>query len=877
MGHRLSITMGFAVTAVAILSVFSTARAFGDGREDRTSSVPSFSREIEPVLAANCLKCHGATMQKADLDLRSPTTMEKGGVSGPAIERGASSKSLMYEQISKRIMPPGKAAKLSDEQIRLIARWIDAGAPADVVASVPSRLSAETHWAFRPPVKAAIPSVKGRTAVSSAIDSFILGRLEAKGSALSQRAASRTLIRRATFDLTGLPPTPEEIDGFLADTGPDAYNRLIDRLLASPAYGERWGRHWLDNAGYADTHGGDNDLGTIKENKDIWKYRDYVVRSLNADKPFDCFITEQLAGDEQVAWRNEARYTSETIDKLVATGFLRNVPDDTNEAELNRPLERNEIVGRVTESVASNLLGLTFNCARCHNHKYDPVTQEEYYKLVACFTPVYDPGKWKLPAERCLPDVPLGEAKAAALQNAAIDRSIELEQKKGAAVRNQAEEHARSSRYALLPEALRGDLRAALAVASEKRTEIQKYLAEKLGPLVEVTAADVERALSTADKAILKTVAEKSAALAAGKRAHGSFQAVWEEGAAPSATRILRRGEWTAPLAVVEPGFPAALCQTGQTVVARPIETKGNSSGRRLALARWLTSPDHPLVARVVVNRIWQHHFGTGIVATPDNFGLKGAPPSHPELLDWLAVDLIEHGWRLKRLHRLIMTSSVYLQSSTRAGLNGSSRAEVLDPGNELLGRMSLRRLEAEALRDAVLAVSGRLERRIGGAPTPLVSRADGLVLVATNDPVAANRRSLYLFARRNYPVGLLDVFDFPIMALNCTRRPTTATPLQSLAALNSEFVQDQAVAFAERVRSESGLSAGLAVSVERAFLLGFGRPPLPAELRLCVQSFERQAEEYRSLKVPDKQAEDRALQGLCHMLMCSNEFLYIE
>ena len=549
--------------------------------------------------------------------------------------------------------------------------------------------------------------------------------------------------------LRGCRQRPRRSSGFSRTPSPDAYERLIDRLLASPAYGERWGRHWLDNAGYADTHGGDNDLATIKENKNIWKYRDYVVRSLNADKPFDRFITEQLAGDEEVEWRNEARYTPETLDKLVATGFLRNVPDDTNEAELNRPLERNEIVGRVTESVASNLLGLTFNCARCHNHKYDPVTQEEYYKLVACFTPVYDPGKWKLPAERCLPEVPPGEAKATELHNAAIDRSIELERKKGTAVRKEAEERARSSRYAALPEGLRADLRGALAVAAEKRSEVQKYLAEKLGPLVQVTPADVERALSPADKALLKTVADKSAALAARKRSHGSFQAVWEEGGslvghAHSAAGRLG-GTAGERRARVSRGALSNRPDRGWRGRATP---KARSSGRRLALARWLTARDHPLVARVLVNRIWQHHFGTGIVATPDNFGLKGAPPSHPELLDWLAVDLIEHGWKLKRLHKLIMTSSVYLQSSTRAGLGGPSRAEVLDPANELLGRMSLRRLEAEAMRDAVLAVSGQLERRLGGAPTPLVSRPDGLVLVAANDPVAANRRSLYLFAQ---------------------------------------------------------------------------------------------------------------------------------
>ena len=815
MRHRLTFPFGLIGIAAVILGGKVAARADGDGRVDRAPAVPSFAREIRPILAGHCFKCHGSTTQKADLDLRSPAKMEKGGVNGPAIARGASGKSLLYEQVSKRIMPPGKAAKLTDEQVRLIARWIDAGAMSDGDPIRFDGQSAPTHWAFRPPVKAVPPIVKNGSRMRSPIDAFVLAKLEAKGLTLAPAAQKGTLLRRATFDLTGLPPTPEEIEKFLTDAAPEGYERMIDRLLASPAYGERWGRHWLDNAGYADTHGGDNDLGTIKENKNVWKYRDYVIRSLNADKPFDRFVTEQLAGDEEVDWRRASAYTPETLEGLVATGFLRNVPDDTNEAELNRPLERNDIVGRVTESVASNLLGLTFNCARCHNHKYDPITQDDYFRLVACFTPAYDPGRWKLPGERSLPDVPPGEVKAISEHNAAIDRRIAGIQKQGTVVR--------------------------------------------------------------LDKASLKTVDEASAALAARKRSHGFFQAVWEDGASASPTRILRRGDWAAPMATVEPGFPVALSEPGQSKLTRPSETKGGSSGRRLALARWLTASDHPLLARVVVNRLWQHHFGVGIVATPDNFGLKGAPPSHPELLDWLAVDLAEHGWRLKRLHKLIMTSAVYRQSSRRPGVGEPSLAESVDPANDLLGRRSLRRLEAEALRDAVLATSGGLKRRLGGPPTPLVSRPDGLVLVAPSDPAAASRRSLYLFARRNYPVGLLDVFDFPIMALNCTRRPMTATPLQSLAALNSEFVQDQAVAFAARVRSETSALPRHAAEVERAFLLAFARSPSAVESRLCVASLERQAAVYRSENASPEQADVRALEGLCQMLLCANEFLYIE
>jgi len=846
-----------------------------DGRP--TQPEPSFSRDVLPILRVHCLKCHGSETRKADLDLRSPARMEKGGASGPAIVKGSASSSLLYENVSTYAMPPGKAAKLTDEHIRLIARWIDAGAASDGDVDRSGGPSAPTHWAFRPPVKRGPPAVKEGSLAQTPIDAFVLARLAAKGLTFAPEADRRTLLRRASFDLTGLPPTPEEIDRFLADSTPDAYDRLIDRLLTSPAYGERWGRHWLDNAGYADTHGGDNDLATIKDNKNIWKYRDYVVRSLNADKPFDRFITEQLAGDELVDWRARAHYSPETFDALVATGFLRHVPDDTNEPELNRLMERNDIVGRVTESVATNLLGLTVNCARCHDHKYDPITQEDYFRLLACFTPAYDPGRWKLPGQRTLPDVAPGEALAVRAHNASINRQLEEISKQVVAVRHAAEERLQATRISSLPEPLRADLRGALAAPPDRRTVIQNYLAGKLGPLIQISPADADRALTLAEKTAIKTLTDRSAALAARQRFHGDIQAVWEDGVTSSPTRVLRRGDWAAPLSAVEPGFPAVLCHPGQCNMARPGDTKGASSGRRLALARWLTEGNHPLTARVLVNRIWQHHFGVGIVATPDNFGLKGAPPTNPELLDWLAVDLVEQGWKLKRLHKLIMTSAVFRQSSRRPGPAEPARAETADPANDLLGRMPLRRLEAEAVRDAVLAVSGQLDRRLGGPPTPLVSRPDGLILVDPSRPADASRRSLYLFARRNYPVSLLNAFDFPIMALNCTRRPTTATPLQSLAALNSAFVQDQAASFAVRVRSETEQDAPPAALVERAFLLAFARRPSQVEVRLSVISLEKQAAEYRSDKASPRDAAEKALTGVCHMLFCANEFLYVE
>jgi hypothetical protein len=825
---------------------------------------PSFSRDVRPILAAHCVRCHGGASTKADLDLSSPARVVKGGASGPAVVKGSAADSLLYEQVSSRAMPPGKARKLTAEQVGVIGRWIDAGAPSDVAAGT-TTTAASMHWAFRPPVKPPVPDAGGAARVRTPVDSFLLAALESRGLDFSPEADRPALIRRATFDLTGLPPTPEELDRFLADGAPGAFERLVDRLLASPAYGERWGRHWLDAAGYSDTQNLDNDLGIVQPNENIWKFRDYVVRSYNLDTPFDRFLTEQLAGDELVDWRSAPRYDPGTLDALTATGFLRNVPDDTNAPELNRPLERNLIVGRVAESVGSNLLGLTVGCARCHNHKYDPVTQEDYYRLVACFTPAYDPGRWKTPAERTMPDVPPGEVKDVTAHNAEVDRTL-AELKSGIeALRKAAERRVREARLAAIPEAIRSDLRAALATPEKSRAEVQKYLVAMLGPLVSVKPADVEAALTAPERGERKALANRSAALASRKRSHGAIQAVWEDGQPPTPTRVLRRGDWATPLATVAPGFVAALCPTGPVELSRPADAKGPSSGRRLALARWLTRPDHPLTARVLVNRLWQHHFGVGIVATSDNLGVKGAAPTNQALLDWLAVDFVEHGWSLKRLHRLVMTSAAYRQSSRRPAPDGpagsGSRAEAADPGNDGLWRMPLRRLDAESVRDAMLAVSGGLDRRMGGKPTPLLSRPDGLILPDPSKPADALLRSLYLFARRNYPVGILEAFDFPIMALNCTRRTTTATPLQSLTALNSDFAQGAAEAFAARVVAETGTAAPTEARVEHAFLLAFARRPRPEEARRCVEFL----------------AADGALGSLCHMLFCSNEFLYVE
>jgi hypothetical protein len=664
--------------------------------------------------------------------------------------------------------------------------WLAAGLLMTLLATFAA--GAETHWAFRPPVRPGMPSVRNAVRIRTPIDAFVLARLEATGQSFAPEADRRTLIRRATFDLIGLPPTPLEVDAFLTDPSPDAYERLIDRLLASAHYGERWGRHWLDVAGYADTLQSDNDFGIVNVHEGMWRYRDWVVQNINGDRPFDRFLTEQLAGDELIDWRTGLPAAAREL--LIATSFLRNAIDNTNEMELNRPLDRDEVLIRTMELVGSGLLGLTLECCRCHDHKFDPIPQQDYYRLKACFTPAYNPARWRQPRNRYLV------------------LNVEPHQLAGAVV-------------ALVTGRHQPGLR--LAAAAQVRAAATRLETEK-------------------------------------------FPALWEDGPPPE-THVLKRGSVSNPGPAVEPGFLRVL---GTSALSRPAHTRGATSGRRLALARWLTAPHHPLTARLYVNRLWMHHFGRGLVATPDNFGTQGSPPSHPELLDWLAREFMDGGWTTKRLHRLLMTSTVYRQSSA---VSESRNPQAL----ELLSRMPLRRLEAEAVRDAVLATSGRLDRTVGGPPVPLDSRPDGLTTVSAKaaPPGGPQRRSLYVLARRNYPVSLLDAFDFPLMSVNCTRRTNTATPLQSLHLLNSEFVAAQAAAFADRVAAATG--PDLARQVTFAFRLVLARPPSKGEINDCAEHLRTQAGHFRAAGEPTDRADRRALAGLCQMLFCTNEFLYVD
>jgi hypothetical protein len=776
-----------------------------------------FERDVKPLLAKHCFACHGEEKLRANLDLRTVTGMLRGGDTGPAIVRGEPSASLLLDLVGRNEMPPKKRQKLSATEVALLRRWVEQGAPAREKATAPALVSDRdrAHWAFRKLARPALPAVKDVERVRTPVDAFVLARLEAKGLGLSPDAERPALLRRLSFDLTGLPPSPEELEAFLADRLPSAYERAVDRLLSSPHFGERWGRHWLDGAGYVDVTGTDNDAGIVKLGPGKWLYRDHVVRAFNQDQPFDRFLVEQLAGDELVDWRSTRTLTPTTRKLLVATGFLRVAADDTDENELNTLDIRHRVLQQTGEIVASNLLGLTLQCARCHNHKYDPLPQRDYYRVLAILSPAFNPANWSQPTQRQLADVSPGEKAAIDAHNADLDRRLKDRKKRDAELRKIAKPSAAQTRE-------------------------------------------------------LSEIAREVAELNKQRRTYGAIQAVYDVGP-PSPTRVLLRGEYDRPTYAVEPGLPAVLAETDDEAVLRPGQRGAATSGRRLELARRLTTPNTraaALVARVRVNRIWQQLFGRGLVPTSDNFGRSGTPPTHPELLDWLAGRFVADGWRTKSLVRLLVTSTVYRQASGRPTRPGAGPGKI-DPDNALLWRMRLRRLESEGVRDAMLTVSGRLDRSLGGPPVPHQNRPDGLVTVDSR------RRSLYILARRNYHPTLLGVFDQPVIATNCTARSPSAVVTQSLAMLNDAFILEQAAHFADRVAREAGPSTK--ERVERAFLLSLSRKPSGGESEQCVLFLNRQATRFRAEKLSGEQADRQALAQLCQTLLNTSEFLYLE
>lgn len=734
------------------------------------------------------------------------------------------------------------------------------------ILAIGSTRAAE-HWAFQKVVRPALPAVKSCEHVRTPVDLFIEQKLEGRGWNLGGQTDRATLARRVCFDLTGLPPTPEDLAAFLADESSDAYERLVERLLASPRYGERWGKFWLDAAGYADSNGYFN---ADSDRPLAFRYRDYVIDAFNSDLPFDKFVREQLAGDEFAGYERDGDVTPQMVGPLVATHFLRNSQDGTGESDGNPEevaTDRYTVLEGTEQIIMNCLMGITIQCARCHDHKFEPVTQREYYSLQAILRPAYDPDKWVKPQERQVTVGTRAEREAHRLATEKVEQRLKSLKDELAAAVKPLRRKAIESRLQDLDQAVRESVLAAHDAPGDKRTAEQKELLKKH-----------EKALNVSDDELAKQFAEFAA-----KRADnlGQVAAAERERPAPldklsvlidRETRpphhLLVRGKHTAHGEEVPPGIPAALAAAENAYRLEPpagerAEQRG--SGRRLALARWLTSPEHPLLARVFVNRVWQHHFGVGIVDTPDNFGVSGAAPSHEELLDWLAADFMEGGWSIKALHRQIALSGVYRQSS-------ALRAEchAAEPANRLLWRYPLRRLDAEALRDAMLFAAGDLDLQMHGPYIPTQRSGEGLV-AADAKQNGARRRSIYLQQRRTQTDSLLDLFDAPSLVTTCGQRGSSTVPLQSLALLNSTFSLERATAFAARLAAESGPSD--AARIERAFRIACVRSPAPVELAAGEKFLARQRAAYGD--APDTNA--RVWTDFCQMLLASNAFLYVE
>jgi hypothetical protein len=842
--------------------------------------------DVIPILLRHCSTCHNHRRREGKLDLSTRASMLQGGKSGPALVPGKPSTSLMLQKILARQMPPlgvfdSGVTRPPDSDIEKLEEWIAQGAPEgphqpDVAGRRPDPLVSDQDrqfWAFQAPRPVAVPSVGHRDRVRNAIDAFILQRLEAKGLTLSPEADRLTLIRRAYFDLTGLPPTPEEVRDFVADRDPQAYERLIDRLLASPRFGERWGRYWLDLAGYADTESRD------AEREYAWLYRDYVIRAFDTDKPYDRFLLEQIAGDELADVVSAPVVTQDLMDDLVATGFLRMTPDSTSQAESGLIQDRINVISDEIQVFSSTVLGLTIQCAQCHDHKLEPIPQRDYYRLRAVFKGAFDEYDWMVPDNgskvkpaRLLPYVAppldsvarLRQEKIKHETNTKLSAQIHALQAALTAMARPLEQQIIEENLARQPRELRDELRLMLATPQTKRNARLKYLAEKYEFYVNIDPFDRDNLLKDTFPEYRKAAEEterKILSLQSRLIPTPSVRALWDRGA-PSLTYIYKRGDFQNAGRLVGPGIPSVLTDGKTPFVVTPPWPGAQKTGARLALARWLIGPKNPLTARVWVNRLWQHHFGAGLVSTVENLGKSGARPTHPELLDWLALELVKRGWSSKAIHRLLMTSAAYRQSSRVA-----PEVEKADPGNVLLSRMPLLRLDAESLRDSILFVAGRLDETCYGPPVQLFVRHDGQVM--TPDPSATQRRSIYLQQRRATVHSMLELFDYPQMGPNCSQRPSTAVAPQALFLLNNSLIRSLADALARRVRSEAG--DRLADQIDRLYWLALSRAPTAEEKSIIRSELEPAS------KTGSSERKRRLTARLCHVLINSSAFIYVE
>ena len=820
--------MSLLIAAIAAVLAIPAAQADG----------PS---QAVQVLQQNCASCHGRS-QMSGLDVRTREGLLSGGKRGPAIVPGNASASLVYKAVRHHgeLKMPLQANPLAVEKVQLLGEWIDSGAiwPDQDAASIAD----STWWSFRPVVRPSVPRDDSGWA-ETPVDQFLASRLADEGLVPVAEADRRTWIRRATFDLHGLPPNPREVAVFLADQSPDAQARVIDRLLESERYGERWGRYWLDVVRYADSGGFETDIYF----PDAWRYRDYVIKSFNDDKPFNRFVQEQVAADQ--IWPDDIELRSSyqippekkrNLEARIGTG-LYTIGTVYHEAALNGHQLRYEWLVDAVDVTGEAFLGLTVGCARCHDHKFDPISQLEYHRMMAFFEGSE------------IRRIPIADKMSEFGYYSSYPKQLKVFEYQQAlkALETNVRERVVNKISAKFDE----DVVSAYRVPRSERTVEQQTKAARLeralteaGLLENPGGYATDLPYTPEERDRRKTLITELGEAAASANFELRMATVLGRAEVNYPVRLTHRGDWKSTGDTVAPGVPSAL------------EHEANLEGnqRRRALAEWLTDPAHPLLARVMVNRIWQGHFGRGIVGTPNNFGRQGDPPTHPELLDWLAAEFVEQGWSVKAIHRAIMLSRAYRLSS----LEDSSNAER-DPENLYLWRMNRRRLDAESMRDTVLSVSGALNLKMGGrAVLPPLSAEERLGMWDANDwpesldPAQHNRRSVYVYAKRQFPYPMFKTFDAPDPATSCGRRDVTTVAPQALTLLNSEFMLQSARALATRLQ---GLESP-EEKVEAAWQLAFSRPPAEDEKRQAVEMLAQAGPEEFGV-----------------MLFNLNEFVYID
>jgi mono/diheme cytochrome c family protein len=856
--------------ATLLLTLLSTQSA-------APASAPpiSFDKDVKPVLEQHCLSCHGETMQSGKFDLRNRDSALKGGARGSDIVPGDATASRLYRRVAglERPSMPAQAEPLPAEQIAAIKQWIDEGAAWGSTATLTSTalehrtITAEerNYWAFTLPVKSTLPAVEDAS-LTNPIDRFLESARRARGLKAAPRADRYTLVRRAYLDLIGLPPTPAQVDAFVSDRSPNAWERLIDSLLASPHYGERYGRMWLDVARYADSAGFEYDM----HRPNAWRYRDYVIKAFNEDKPFDRFLVEQIAGDEM---------DGKTNDSLVATGFLRMGPRVLFR-EKDNPERRYDYLDEIIGTIGKGTLGLTVNCARCHHHKFDPISQKDYYAIEASLFGY---------VETEVPLAPPAEAEAYLAKNREIDGKI-------AELRSQIERIEKPFRDTLQLERIKRQfpdhiVRVILKAESE-RTPGDALLAAQVLKAATVSAAQVDRVLPPADAARKKDLAARVADLEKERPAplpmaeiatDGDYRSsplgegddtiscpkcrIPVPGAGPYThtgpgryqappSYFLIRGDVESHGSLMKPGFVEVITfGNPPTEIPRP---DGRTSGRRLALAQWIASTQNPMTARVIVNRLWQKHFGRGIVATLENFGKMGDRPTHQDLLDWMAVELMANHWSLKQITRLMMMSSAYQMESA---FDDAADAKA-DPENLYLWRFRPQRLDAEIVRDSMLAAGGNINLAIGGEPIFPYLPKDILAgqyrgkWANTPEGPAAWRRGVYVYRRRSLPYPMFDTFDHPDMNVTAGARHVSTVPTQALTLLNNPFVLSQADFLAARVKQEGSDPES---QVKAAYRIALARPATAQEIRIGADLITSQS-----------------LASFTHVVLNLDEFVYM-